>query len=47
MQIGPQSVSDKLSSLDLRGRDITVKQVDMMDSEALGQLVKDKHVCIR
>ena len=47
MQSGPESVSDKLSSLDLKGRDITVKQVDVTDSEALGQLMKDKDLCIR
>ena len=47
MRSGPESVSDKLSSLDLKGRDITVKQVDVTDSEALGQLMKDKDLCIR
>ena len=47
MQRGPESVSDKLSSLDLKGRDITVKQVDVTDSAALGQLMKDKDLCIR
>ena len=46
MRSGPQSVNDKLSSLDLRGRGITVKQVDVTDSVALGQLVKGKDVCI-
>lgn len=47
MQSGPQAVSKKLSGLDLKGRDISVKQVDMTDSEALGLLMKDKDLCIR
>ena len=47
MRSGSQAVTEKLSSLDLKGRDITVKQVDMTDSEALGQLMKDKHLCVR
>ena len=47
MQGGSLAVSEKLSSLDLKGRDISVKQVDVTDSEALGQLMKDKDLCIR